>query len=424
VEPLGRDNSLSVPRPHKEPKLVVFDVEGVIIPRNRFFFELGKELGFSKLVKVLFFGFLYEIGVIRLKSALKHIFGSMKGVKMGYLLQIAGKIPIMPSAREVFDKLKASACKTALVSSGLPQAIVSNLAKELGADSAFGFEIGLNDDALTGEIWGDVIEKGGKLRILSHILKVEELSLSDCVVVADDRNNAAIYLPEIRKIGYNPDFVIRVKADHVVTGKLSKVLPVINGKSSRPIMPSMNDFRREIIHASGALIPVLSVFFGLIPTVVMICSVVGVYVVSELARMNGKNLPVISTITRYAASQSELYEFATAPIYFAVGILIALLLFRAPASSAAIAIFAVGDSTASIFGGLFSKTPLPFNKGKTLEGSISGFFFAFLAGAIFVSPLIALVGSAVAMLVEYLPLPVNDNILVPLFTGIALAFMI
>jgi dolichol kinase len=85
--------------------------------------------------------------------------------------------------------------------------------------------------------------------------------------------------------------------------------------------------------------------------------------------------------------------------------------------------YCLGDSTASLFGGLLS-TSLPFNKGKTWEGSVAGFFFAFLAGTFFVSPLLALVGAAIAMTIEVLPLPVNDNILVPVITGAALTFLI
>jgi dolichol kinase len=55
---------------------------------------------------------------------------------------------------------------------------------------------------------------------------------------------------------------------------------------------------------------------------------------------------------------------------------------------------------------------------------MGGFFFAFLAGLFFVSPLAALAGAAVAMTAEYLPLPINDNILVPLFTGTVLTFIV
>jgi CDP-diglyceride synthetase len=128
-------------------------------------------------------------------------------------------------------------------------------------------------------------------------------------------------------------------------------------------------------------------------------------------------------ITRHAASQSELYGFAAAPLYFALGILLTLLVFPHPVSGAAIAIFALGDSAASIFGGLIGKR-LPFNKGKTLEGSLAGFVFAFLAGSLFVAPWIAAVGAAVAMIVEYLPLPINDNVLIPLVTALTLTLLV
>jgi phosphoserine phosphatase len=407
-----------------EPKLVVFDVEGVLIPKNRFLFEVGKSLGVLQLMKVLLFGFLYEIGVIQLKSALRRAFSGMRGTKVERLMQIAEKVPVIPNAKEVFDQLRAQGCKTALISSGVPAVIVERLAAELGADYGFGFEMGVDDDVLTGEIWGGVIERNGKFQVLSQILKAEGLSPGDCAVVADDRNNAAIFLRDARKIGYNPDFMINIKADSVVTGKLSKVLPVINGKPELRVLPTRSSVLREMIHASGFFIPILSSYIGLSAVVLMTCTVVAFYVVSEFLRMSGKNLPLISTVTRNAAWQEELYEFAAAPLYFAVGILLALLLFRAPVSSAAIAIFALGDSTASIFGGIASKRPLPFNKGKTLEGSLAGFFFAFLAGSFFILPLWALVGAAIAMIVECLPLPVNDNILVPLCTGLALMLTI
>ena len=49
----------------EKPRLVVFDVEGVLIPKNRFIFEVGKSLGFITLIKLLFFGFLYEAGIVK-----------------------------------------------------------------------------------------------------------------------------------------------------------------------------------------------------------------------------------------------------------------------------------------------------------------------------------------------------------------------
>ena len=404
-------------------KLIIFDVEGVLIPKNRFIFEVGKSLGFICLVKLLFFGFLYEAGIIKLESALRHIFKDLKGVKLETLLSIFAKIPATPYLQSFFCQLKARNFKIAMISSGIPTVIVKKLAATLGADYAYGVEIETKDEKLTGEISGDAISKNGKLKILCEILNRENLGLSDCVVVADDRNNRCIFLSSMLKIGYNPDFILRVKADRVVNNKLSGILPIIDGKPHKRSFPSTNDFVREDIHASGFFMPVIA---GLItiPVVASIIILIAIlYTISELRRLEGRELPLVSAITRHAASPSELYGFAAAPLYFAIGIVATLLLFPTRAGGAAIAMFCLGDSAASLFGGLIS-TSLPFNKGKTWEGSLAGFIFAFLAGSFFVSPVFALIGAAIAMTIEVLPLPVNDNVLVPVITGALLTLIV
>ena len=403
-------------------RLIVFDVEGVLIPKNRFIFEVGKTLGFFGLVKLLFLGFLYEAGILRLESALRHIFKDMKGTQLETLLFVFGKIPATPYLQSFFCQLKARNCKIALISSGIPTVIVKKLANTLGVDYAYGVEVETKDGNLTGEIWGDAISKNGKRKILYEILNKENLRLSDCIVVADDRNNSCIFLPGMLKIGFNPDFVIRVKADRVVNSKLSGILPIIDGKPHKRFFPSTNDLVREDIHASGFFMPVIAGLIG-IPVVASIIIFISiVYTASELSRLEGRELPVVSAITRHAASPSELYGFAAAPLYFAFGIVATLLLFPTRAGGAAIAMFCLGDSAASLFGGSIS-TSLPFNKGKTWEGSLAGFIFAFLAGLFFVSPWLALAGAAIAMTIEVLPLPVNDNVLIPVITGAALTLL-
>ncbi len=402
---------------------MVFDVEGVLIPRNRLFFEVGRSLGVVPLLKILLYGFLYEVGAVRLTEALKRLYKVARGAKADLFIRSYEKLPLMPNAKEVFARLKAENCKIALISSGLPTFLVEKLSKTLGADYAVGVEVGIEGEVLTGEIWGDVIRDKGKALVFGELVESERLSLKDCVVVADDRNNASLFVKEVRKIGYSPDFVIRAKADVVVDGRFSKILPAVNGETRSRRLPSKSDIFRETIHGSGFFVPLIALWIGLPLAVFMIVAVIAVYVASEWTRLQGKNMPIISVITRHAASQAELCEFTLAPIYFAVGILFTLLLFPARASGAAIAIFALGDSTASLIGSALSGRPLPFNRAKTLQGSLGGFFFAFLAGSFFVSPWLALVGAAVAMTVEYLPLPVNDNVLMPLCTGLALMLL-
>ena len=305
----------------------------------------------------------------------------------------------------------------------MPSDIVKNLAITVGADYAYGIEVETKNGRLTGKIGGDVIQPSGKLKILSQIITLEGVSLSDCIVVADDRNNRCMFMPGILKIGFNPDFFIRMKADKVVVGKLSQILPIIDGKIQKRSFPSTNDLVREDIHASGFFMPVIASFTGVPFVGALIFAIAMVYTASELWRLEGKEILLISAITRHAASQSELHGFAAAPLYFAAGVLSTLILFPAPASYAAVAMFCLGDSAASLFGGLIS-TSLPFNKGKTWEGSVGGFVFAFLGGLFFVSPIWALIGAAIAMTVEVLPLPINDNVLIPVITGAALTLLL
>ena len=268
----------------KNPKLVVFDVEGVITPKNRFFFEMGKTLGFTQLLKVLFFGLLYETGLIPLKVALRHIFKGAAGMNSEAMMQIAAKVPMVPEAKDVFDRLRSQGCKTALVSSGLPMAVVKLLGDKLGADYAFGFDVGVDGDVLTGEIWGDVIERKGKFQVLQKIMADECLKTDDCAVVGDDRNNASIFLRGTRKIAYNPDFVLRIKADSVVIGKMSKVLSAINGEPKHRGSLTWNDIFREGIHALGFFVPVVASLVGVQVAATSIFLILGLYLVSEFLR--------------------------------------------------------------------------------------------------------------------------------------------
>ncbi len=404
-------------------QLVVFDVEGVLLPKNRFIFDLIRSLGFRKLARAMFLGFLYQIGLLALGSALKQIFRMVGGMPKERMIEIAKKIPLLPDVQKTVDQLKCQGRKIAVISSGLPNFVVRQFADNIGADYAFGFEIGLDGQNFNGEIWGDVLERDGKYRVLSQIMEAEGIGSDSCVVVVDDRNNVQMFRLAKLRIGHNPDFLIRAKADRVVTGALSKIIPLIEGCSPKRVVPSAKDFVRETIHLLAVSIPILVTLYGLSPVVALICVVVLLYAISEVARIGGRKLPFFSQITDIAASKTEIQEFVAAPIYFALGILFALLLLPIQASSGAIAIFAAGDSTASLFGGL-SKKVLPINKGKTWGGSLAGLLFAFMAGSLFISPWKALVGAAIAAFVEAIPLPINDNILMPLSAGIALTLLI
>jgi len=407
----------------KKPRLIVFDVEGVLIPKRRYLlFEASRRISIMSFIKMLWAGFLYELGLTSLGMALRKIYKQLQGLAISDLFQLYKKMPLLQGVKEVFEQLKKEECKTALISSGLPQTFIDDLASQLGCDYAFGLDLEVVEGRLTGQISGDAIKAEGKALILKRIQEKEELTPRDCAVVADDRNNLPLFPFCATRIGYNPDFLLAYKSDATVKGDLTEVLPLLNGSATEPHSVSKRDLTRETIHISGFFVAVFTMYLSLNHyfAASLILVVMLLYMLSELARMLNVNMPVLSTITWKAAIQPELYEFVTAPIFFALGIMLALILFPPHVGYASIAIFTLGDGFATIFGKTMGTHVSPYNKGKKIEGTIFGFLMASLGASLFVSPLRAVAAATVGMIVESLPTPINDNILIPLAAGLTL----
>ncbi len=411
----------------KTPRLIVFDVEGIIIPKRRYLlFEASRRVTILSYIKMLWAGLLYETGLIKLETALRTIYKQLQGLPADDLLQLFRKIPLIPEVEKVFQQLKQAGCKTALISSGLPQVFIEELATRLDADYAFGFTLETTNGYVTGQISGDTIKPEGKALVLHKILQKEGLTPQECALVADDRNNLPMFNLCATRIGYNPDFLLAYKSDIVVKGDLMEILPSLT-ENTKPTRHSFSkrDLLRENIHIAGFLVAFLTMYLALdrFWVTFIILMVTLVYIISELARMTGVNIPIVSTITWNAALKPEVHEFVTAPIFFAFSIMLALLLFPTPINYASIAVFTLGDGFATIFGKTIGKHVFPYNKGKKIEGTIFGFFFALLGALVFVDPLRAILGAAIAMIIETLPTPINDNLTMPLTAGLIMLLL-
>jgi phosphoserine phosphatase/dolichol kinase len=401
-------------------KLVIFDVEGVLIPKRRFLlFEASKSHGPTFFIKFVIIGFLYSLGVLSLERSLRAIFRYLKGTKMDELSKVFKGLPLMPGSEQLFVELKTLGFKTALISSGLPDTLVADLAKRLGADYSSGIQVEIKDGVFTGEISGSVIKEDGKITALNEILKYEGLSSKSCALIADDYNNLQLLKVCGLSIGFNPDYVISRSADYVVKEDLSEITGILTGHVNHDNRISNGNLIRELIHTSGLLIPFISIYlFNNLIVATLLSIAVVIYSAAEFLRILGTNVPIISKITLLAADRSELNEFNTSPIFHALGLILCLLIFPARIGYAAIAVLTLGDSSASIFGKRFGKTKIPFNRGKSVEGSIIGLVFAFLGALLFVDPITAIIGAAAGILIEALPLPIDDNLLMPLAAGL------
>jgi dolichol kinase len=113
------------------------------------------------------------------------------------------------------------------------------------------------------------------------------------------------------------------------------------------------------------------------------------------------------------------------PLYNALGILFALGLLRSNplAAVAVILMFGLGDGLATYTGTTYGKHRLPWNKNKTMEGTLG--FMAGAMCALLIMPVSAtLLVAALAAIVESLPLKLNDNITLPVVLSSLFYFLL
>jgi len=134
-------------------------------------------------------------------------------------------------------------------------------------------------------------------------------------------------------------------------------------------------------------------------------------------------IPAVNTFlfTRFSSfiRKNEAHKLTgTAP--YVLGIGLSLYAFSLPVATAAICFLAFGDVAATTIGERYGRTKIG---GKSLEGTIAFVIAALAAGGALVlmgsgtNPWVMVLGALVAAGVELLPLPINDNLVIPIVSG-------
>lgn len=176
---------------------------------------------------------------------------------------------------------------------------------------------------------------------------------------------------------------------------------------------------RKSIHLLIGLVPTLANWnFGF--TVALLVSGILVYSYSELMRLRGYEIAIVSRITAIAARKRDAGRFVYGPLTLGIGALLALVLYPEPAASIAIYALAFGDGLSSLVGKAFGSIKIPFTGGKSVEGSLTC-FVAVLCSAYAVTvdaPRSAII-ALIATITEAIPTRDADNILLPTIVGLA-----
>ena len=157
----------------------------------------------------------------------------------------------------------------------------------------------------------------------------------------------------------------------------------------------------------------------------LLFSVLLIYCISEILRLNGTQVPLISRVTEVAARKRDENKFVLGPVTLVLGIITASLLWNPQASRIGIYALAFGDGLSSLFGKLFGKKHIPFTRGKTYIGSFTCFVAVFISSYFVCKNLFfAFIIAFFSMIVEMLPLKDLDNLIIPVFVGALAQFLI
>jgi dolichol kinase/phosphoserine phosphatase len=415
-------------------KLIIFDIDGVIF-KSQFLLCLSWNSGILNYVRALYLCFLFSINYLNIRVLLESVYINIKGLKEEDLWRAYYKVQMVENAEKTIQEINNKGHYVALISSGVPDILMKDLAERLNAGCGYGIDVKIINGICTGEIDGPLSYREGKVQVVEKLLKTHLITWDDVIVVADDRNNLDIMELARVSIGFNSYYPVRKKAKYLADGNdLIKVLDFVS-LEDEPTFDELSaglkreisfswgqEFRRKGIHVCSLFVPLLAGINYLL-TLELLVAITIVYIASEWARLNGIRFPVLSFVTGLCVRSSERRRLAYAPITLALGVMLSLVFFPPLIACVTIAILACADSMATIVGKFYGKVKIPYNHNKSLEGCVAFFITAFICAVIYVPLKTALIVSLVSCIIESLPVEF-DNISVPLGTGLLLGLLI
>ncbi len=180
---------------------------------------------------------------------------------------------------------------------------------------------------------------------------------------------------------------------------------------------------RKSIHLSiSSIIPLAYLLLNIPKFWMVILLGIGsvVIVIIDLGRTrNGWISKIFGKFFNRMLRSHELDGRLTGASYILIGSFIAVVIFPKDIAVLALLFTAIGDTAAALYGRKYGKLRI-WN--KTLEGSIVGLITCVIIALFFpqIPNILKFSGAFAAMFIELLPINIDDNLRIPLFSGIVM----
>lgn len=179
---------------------------------------------------------------------------------------------------------------------------------------------------------------------------------------------------------------------------------------------------RKSIHLSGLILPIIYFFIDKPTMLIGVGILTGIAVTIELmkslsTRFGGFFFQIFAPMLR----RHERRGAMTGATYYIISTFLCVLFFGKTLAIVCIFFMVLGDLVAALVGKKWGRTKLIGT--KSLEGSAACFVVCAIIALVKLHPVIGIVGALVATIVEMLPVPIDDNLTVPLVSGAVMHFL-
>jgi dolichol kinase len=182
------------------------------------------------------------------------------------------------------------------------------------------------------------------------------------------------------------------------------------------------EIARKAVHIGAILIPVGYYFTPEALGRTILISLTAVSFVVDVVRLNSPRIRTFFFIFFGRLVRDHERYNLLGSTYLLLSSLICAYAFEKPVAVAALGFLILGDTVAALVGKSIGRVPV---FGKTLEGSLACFAVCLAVGWLIpeLSFKRALAGAAMATLIELLPVPLDDNLRIPLAAGFAMTLI-